>query len=337
MEIEFDIDGSESQAEDVVENQQLTEGVEDVVEVEETEPEAFEVPEHWTPEEREFVDNLRAQASEQFNPEDLINLWGQHRSNWDKGMSKKMQEQAEANKQVEALREQIQQRYSGYNELEQIITPYAQQWQARGMTPAQVIGQAVHWATEVQKDPVGALINFARQNNILSQLEEQIGNQGYTDPNTEAFQRQQQQLAQQIEYERQARLQQQQQYATNVVSSHMTALRAETDDSGNPKYPKIDDQEVFSGICDYLRALPPQQKQMAIDPSGAGFKQIIDKAYRYATFDSQPEPKAKEEQKKVERASSAARRPQSKKGGAPSGRKGDVFSDIADAVMKGAA
>lgn len=169
---------------------------------------------------------------------------------------------------MESLNEKTA-RYSGYEQMEQMIAPRRQAWALNGLTETQAINQLLALSDFASQRPAEFVQYFAQQRGL--DLEEILYGADPVDPNVQQLQQQVTQLTQQLN----GMNTQQQQAAHDSVVNEIVSFAEEKDDTGQPLRPYLD--ELGSNV------LPFVQSVMQAHPEWSR-QQILQEAYDNACW-----------------------------------------------------
>lgn len=297
---------------------------------------------HWGDEEREFyssLDEYYGKAKEHaetlealgINPDTFRGLQKSFKTryqNWDKGFGKKMQEVAEQRKQIEAQQQRIQAENAGYQTLRQLIEPHIGEWHKMGVMPDQAAAQAFTWATSYYRDPVGTLVELAKQGGMINQLQEALGQQEYVDPRYEEMQRQMQAYQAQLEQTQGYLTQQQQAQQRAQVEPYLRQIEEfqnATNEDGTPKHPYF--QQVFPQMAELIRSGQSSDLESAYNEAVWAIPDA-----RESLLAQQAKAKAEQQNKEADKAEQAAKRVTAKSSGSKPRK--SIRSELSDALSE---
>lgn len=131
-------------------------------------------------------------------------------------------------------RKQFETQFNEYQQFNQMVAPFAQQWQMQGMSVQQGMGQLLSYAQALAQDPQGTVLHLAKQYGV--DLESAVGELPYVDPQVQAMQDQLQQTQSAL----QQMQQQQQESQQTAVVQQIQQFADATDEQGQPLRPHFE-------------------------------------------------------------------------------------------------
>lgn len=186
----------------------------------------------------------------------------------------------------EAKREQIwnernmeaQNYIKKYQEIDNVLAPYEEQWALAGVSSGQVIKQFMAWQNKMDNDPQGAIKQLAQSYGInVQQLAQEAPP---VDPQYQAVVQELNRVKGYLEQQKNNSLQQ----STSSAHNNIAKFASETDASGKPLRPHFDSLYESGDIT------PIAEMLMAANP-GASLDAILSEAYDRAMYSN---PKVRE-------------------------------------------
>lgn len=252
---------------------------------EEAEEELLEPQEHWGNEYKETFRTMnRAQQDR----------WLEREKMFEDKQRERSEEYGRVNTELENSKAAISQ-------FQNMISPLVSDWERQGLAPSQGLMRLVALEKDLRDNPATAVIRMAEQYGV--NLEQEIANQPYIDPQTREMQRRVREQEEALEtmkrQQTQAREQEQQRVQENAFRQ-LQAFAGTTDESGAPKYPYVNDPMVQTYMSD---ALAGGQANSLAD----AYEQAIGKMREHPFYRDQVQQSTQSTQKKVQRAKEASK------------------------------
>lgn len=186
-------------------------------------------------------------------------------------------------------------------EFHNMISPLVEGWERHGFSPTQGLTRMVALERDLRNDPQAALLRLAKESGV--DLEKVHAEQPYVDPQTRQLQeqlRKETEWRENFERQQEQTVQRQQQQVQQQALTQLENFASATDESGNLKYPYVQDKTVMEMMGESIRGGQAQNLPDA-------YEQAVNSLRSHPLFQEQAQQLSSDTQAKVKKARGASK------------------------------